>query len=641
MLRLIVILYFILFSTSIFSKEIPIIVISAGKTPQSYSSVGSQVTIIDSETIEAYPDSFLTDLLSSEAQGLNIFQLGGKGTNTGIQLRGLPKRYSTIYIDGVKMNDPSASDNGFYSQGLFKDSIDRIEILKGSQSSLYGNGAVGGTINIFTKKGRLGKHQNADVRAGENNTKDVFYSIDGADEKHNYYAGFNYYLTDGISAMDNDNTEKDPYQNNSVTANYGYKISENNSIENALRVTDSFLKYDSPTNGQDDLKPQTDDIEAHYSFKFKNINNNFKNTFGFSKSGSTRKATKYTGKENDFAGSKDIYTYLGEYNFNLDSKIIYGTDVEFLRAEFDHEHAGAKSKLTSGTEIYSQYVDYQFRPYGNIYATIGGRNDKHTSAGDEQSYRATGAYDLGGNSKVRSSYGIGFLFPSLYESDGYAYSRTSSDNINAERTSSFDIGYETYFDNLDLGLNITYFDIEIEDPLMGSNVDYIQQNFAGGKNTSKGIELATNWTDNKKLNIGFNYTYTKSYSGMDCDKPLRDAYGHTSCREQNNGPIDYAMVRVPLHAFSSKIDYEFNKNLNGSLLFTYKGRTRDYGSKNVDYYDQILDEYFLVDLNGSFKLNKNYKLNLSLKNLFDENYENSFEYSGTPRILNIGLNKSF
>ena len=642
MFRKLLILLFVLFETSkLYASEIPVIIISAGKTPQSYSSVGSQVTIIDTETIKSSSDLFLTDLLESETQGLNIFQLGGKGTNAGIQLRGLPKRYSTVYIDGVKMNDPSASDNAFYSQGLFIDSIDRIEVLKGSQSSLYGNGAVGGTINIVTKKGKLGKNQNATIRTGANNTQDIFYSFDGADEKQNYYVGFNYYSTDGISAMNNDNTENDPYENNSLTANYGYKISENSSIENSLRVTDSFLKYDSPSNGQDDLKPQTDDIEAHYSFKFKNTINNFKNTFGFSKSGSTREVTKASGKENDFAGSKDIYTYLGEYNFNLDSKIIYGTDVEFLRAKFDHERAGDKFKLTSGAEIYSQYIDYQFRPYEKIYATIGGRNDKHTSAGDEQSYRVTGAYDLGGNSKIRSSYGIGFLFPSLYESAGYMYTRTTPDNMNAERTSSFDVGYETFFDTLNLEFNITYFDIEIDDPLMGSNVDYIQQNFAGGKNTSKGIELATNWTDNNKLNINFNYTYTKSYSGMDCDKPLKDAFGLTSCLDLNNGPIDYAMVRVPLHAFSSKIDYEFNKSLNSSLLLKYKGRTRDYGTADQSYRDQILDEYFLIDLASTYKFSNEYRLDFSLKNLLDKGYENSNLYTGIPRTMNIGLKKSF
>ena len=637
MLRALVFFYFIFFSTSIFSKEIPIIVISAGKTFQSYSSVGSQVEIIDSETIKKSSDSFLTDLLKNEVQGVNIFSLGGRGTNTGIQMRGLPKRYSTIYIDGVKMYDPSTPDNSFYAEGLFKDSIERIEILKGSQSSLYGNSAVGGTINIFTKKGRLGKHQNAAVRYSENNSQDVFYSIDGANENQNYFVGFNYYKTDGISAMNND-SEKDPYENNSLTANYGFDISENITIENYLTLKESYIKYDEPTAGRDDTKNSSDNFEAHYNLKFKNTHNNFKNTFGLSKSGTSRMVTNYKNREHTYEGFKNMLTYLGEYNFNLDRKIIYGSDIEFFKAKYPTDPGVYK---THDEEIHSQYVDYQFRPYENIYATIGGRNDRHTLSGDEQSYRITGAYDLGNNSKIRSSYGTGFLFPAIYESGEYAWTNQNGESIHAEKTTSFDIGYETYFNTLDLGFNITYFDILVEDPIMGSNITSFQDNVPGAENTSKGIELATNWTDNKKLNIGFNYTLTKSYSGMDCDKPKKDAFGYTSCLDTGHGWLESAMVRVPLHAISSKINYQINKDLNSSLLLTYKGQTRDYGGTDYSFKDQILDEYLLLDLVSSYKLSRNYKLDFSLKNLLDKDYENSLDYSGTPRTMNIGLNKSF
>jgi vitamin B12 transporter len=637
MLRVILFLYLILSSAVVFSKEIPVIVISAGKTPQSYSTVGSQVTVIDAETIENSSESFLTDLLNNEVQGMNIFSLGGKGTNTGIQMRGLPKRYSTIYIDGVKMYDPSTPDNSFYGEGLFKNSIDRIEILKGSQSSLYGNSAVGGTINIFTKKGRSGKHQDAAVRYGENNSQDFFYSIDGANEKQNYFVGFNYYKTDGISAMNND-SEKDPYENNSLTANYGYDISENNTIENYLTLKESYVKYDEPTNGRDDTKNSSDNLEAHYSLKLININKKFKNTFGYNKSATSRMVTKYTSQENTYEGFKNMFTYLGEYNFNLDSKIVYGADIEFFKAKYPTDPGVYK---THDEEIHSQYVDYQFRPYDNIYATIGGRNDRHTLSGDEQSYRITGAYDLGNNSKIRSSYGTGFLFPAIYESGEYAWTNQNGESIHAEKTTSFDIGYETYISSLDLNFNITYFDILVEDPIMGSNITNFQDNVPGAENKSKGIELSTNWTDNKKLDIAFNYTFTKSYSGMDCDKPEKDKWGYTSCLDTGHGWLESAIVRVPIHALSSKISYKFKKDWDNSLLMTYKGRTRDYGGTDYSFKDQILDEYFLVDLKSSYKLYDNFNLDFSIKNLFDKNYENAFLYSGTPRTLNIGLNKSF
>ena len=130
--------------------------------------------------------------------------------------------------------------------------------------------------------------------------------------------------------MSND-SENDPYENNSLTLNYGYKISENNTIENSLRFKDSYLEYDEPTDGRDDTLNSSDNLEAQISLKFINTKDKFKNTFGYYKSASSRMVTQYDTKQKTYEGFKNMINYLGEYNFNLDNKIIYGVDLEFLR----------------------------------------------------------------------------------------------------------------------------------------------------------------------------------------------------------------------------------------------------------------------------------------------------------------------
>ena len=209
------IIIMLLFFNKAFSKDVPVIVISPGKTPQSLSTVGSTVTVIDGETIRNSNESFLGAIIDQESGSTNAFQDGGHGTNMGIQLRGLEKRYSTVFIDGVKMSDPSSPDNSFYFQNIMKESIDRVEVLKGNQSSLYGPNAIGGTIHIFTKKGKPGFRSNTIVKSGSNDTNSIYYSADGGNNKVSYYLGVNRFLTNGISAM-NDNDESDSYENKAL-----------------------------------------------------------------------------------------------------------------------------------------------------------------------------------------------------------------------------------------------------------------------------------------------------------------------------------------------------------------------------------------------------------------------------------------
>jgi vitamin B12 transporter len=278
--RLFLLLLIFFESSKLYANEIPIIVISAGKSIQSYSAVGSDIEIIDSEILKKSEHNFIGDILDDNITGANYFQSGGHGSQAGIQLRGLPKRYSTVYIDGVKMSDPSNPDNSFYISNIMKDSIEKIEILKGSQSSLYGSSAIGGTINIFTKKGKKGNHRDYAVSSGSNGTNNLNASFNGANNNHDFYIGINKFTTDGISAMNDalNINDDDGYKNQSIVGNYGYKINENINFRGSLRFNDSLLNYDEVKAGRTDTNNKTDDIELSYNFQFNHKKSKYKNS---------------------------------------------------------------------------------------------------------------------------------------------------------------------------------------------------------------------------------------------------------------------------------------------------------------------------------------------------------------------------
>ena len=654
-LKIIVYLSFILFSNSVFSEPIPVIVIAPGKTIQAKSTVGSDIAVIGNQEISQSDEYFIGDIINDSLPGIGMFQSGGHGTVTGIQMRGLPGRYSTVYIDGVKMTDPSTPDGRFYGlNNIPTSSIERIEVLKGTNSSLYGSNSISGSIHIHTKKAKEEDiKQDISLNGGSFGTRQLAYNFFGKKDKHDLAVNLNGFATDGTSAM-NDNDEKDSYRSEGLSGNYGYQLNDVWRIENSLRYQDTLLEYDEPTyyNTYNDATSgkradgnSTDDYEASYSFKLIQDKNKFKNQIIVNKYKTNRQVQNYKDQKNingDYTGYRDSINYIGEYNYNLDTRIIYGLDNEFEASKFGTYSTGYKS-VKRDEFILSQYADVQFRPKEKLYSTFGLRRDDHRVSGDYYSARATFAYNYDNNTKFRTSFGNGIKFPTTQD----LYMGTAvidGSSLKPEQSVGIDFGIDKYIENLDLDLSLTLFKVNYEDHIAGwaSNVNergstYAVKNSAG-KIKNQGVELSTSKLLQDDLKINFNYTYTDSFDGEDCDNPDKRP---ADC-------IDEQGVLVPRHSMNGKLTKNIN-NLDLMFKAKYVGERRSYGNFNSEIlwgkyttsHDMILGHYATFDILANLKGGNGKNYFFSLKNILDTDYETSHAYKGEDRTFNLGVKTEF
>ena len=638
--KLNIIFYLIIFSlvlNPVFSADIPIIVIAPSKKAQSLSTVGTSVTIYNEADIGNSNDSFIGDILS-DGPSMNFNQSGGKGTISGIQLRGLPKAYSTVYIDGVKMSDNSTPKNDYYIDDILSSQISRVEILRGNQSSMYGSGALGGTINITTKRGKPGLQKNYFYNTGTYGTQNASASISGADDDSDFYVGLEGYITDGISAMSH-NEEKDSYKNYSLVANYGYKPSDNTELRTNYRFIDARLDYDSINRDYPDHLDNSHEKESAVSANFLyKPSQRFTNSFNFSNGYNSRTGNNIKGsftnsfRKNNYWSYRTAINYQGIYNFNLDNSIVFGTEKEWN--EMDYEENGGRSDatdVTMGEEVTSKYFDFQSRLSNNLYATAGIRFDDHTQAGDEDSERFTLAY-LIPNGKLKASHGTGIKFPSLYEFK----TSTNPSNLVAESGKSIDLGIEKSFPEKNLSFDITFFKHSYQDTIEGwQDASWTPVNMPGTV-TSKGVEVASKYKLNDIFSFALNYTYNSTYDGADFDDP-------------NMGPnsqglfTNSQLVRIPRNLINLNTQISLLKDLDISLKTKWSDSTRDYNNINVGQSDgdKRLAPYLLNDLSVNYNIGLGYKAFMEIGNIWDKEYYTALEYNMMPRTANFGIKRSY
>ena len=619
---------------AVFAADIPIIVIAPSKKAQSASIVGTSVTVLDETFFKNSNEFFLGDALASNSTSANFFQNGTLGQTSAIQLRGMPKRYSTVYIDGVKMSDPASPSNDFNFNHILTSQIARVEILKGNQSSVYGSGAIGGTINIITKKGEPGFQKNIQYNNASHGTNNLSLSLSGADENDNFRIGLERFQTDGMSAMTH-NDEKDRYRNNSLVANYAHKFSDKIKFESNLRVAETYSQYDKEVDvATADHSEELDALQSSSNISLVyEPNSQFANKLTLANTYIERIAAETPNSGNtaqdNYYGDRNAFIYSGNYNFNLDNSVVFGFEREEDQMGYNKDMTGRKNNHAYVT---SSYFDYQSRVTNNIYATFGSRFDEHKHAGNEDSHRVTLAYLFDDKTtKLKSSYGTGFRFPSLYELN---WLNSFNSSMTAETSKSFDFGIEKSFSNLGLSIDASYFNIRYEDTLegwKGPKGDWSTNNFPGVVK-SQGLELISNWKKSDTLNFGLNYTYTSTYDGAEQDDP-----------DKNENYHDARMVRVPRNIINLVTNMKIPgyKDLDLSLTTKWSDSSRDYGNGNRTWRDEMIDDYLVNDLSIKYNLWDSYNLFFDIDNILDEKYETVRDYSQMDRSFNFGIKKVY
>ncbi|MCM8819934.1 MAG: TonB-dependent receptor plug domain-containing protein, partial [Candidatus Omnitrophica bacterium] len=218
------------------------IIVTATKTLNYQAEVGSSTTVISEDEINRSGKKTVYEVLKGIA-GVSVVQNSAFGGVTSIYLRGAKPAHALILVDGVEVNDPMSTDRSFDFAHLTVDNIERIEIVRGPQSTLYGSDAIAGVINIITKKGEGKPTLSGYFEAGSHNTFKENLVLAGNLDKLDYSVSVSRLDTDGINKVAS-GSEDDGYKNTVISSKIGYKIFDNSELSLVTRFTDAKTSLD-------------------------------------------------------------------------------------------------------------------------------------------------------------------------------------------------------------------------------------------------------------------------------------------------------------------------------------------------------------------------------------------------------------
>ena len=610
------------------------VVISDTKFAQRQEKSGKVIEVISAKDLEKKSGQSLATVLS-QVTGVEINgNQSANGKNLGYYIRGGKNRQVLILIDGIPVTDASGISLEYDLRLLPVEQVERIEVMKGAASTLYGTGAATGVINITLKKAsKKAIEGNAYVNIGSNNTSEdkkyngqdfnQGFSVTGTQKKVNFFTGFNSTETKNMSQIAGENYEPDSFSRQNAIAKLGYKATDKLTFDffgNYDRLKNKYdLVFDNTGFYDTDINATTSEqVRFGFSPQYKYNKGQFVLNSGFTKL--NREYSEY----NTYTTATDYSLYqsrsvildgFNKYNVNTNFAVIVGANYQFHDMASQTPYGNLEREATK-FNILDGYTTLVYHFDFGLNINTGGRLNHHSAYGNNFVFNFNPSYNFKTSFplKVLASYSTAYITPSLYQ----LYSEYGNAELTPEKNATLEAGFETQLFDKKIKLDAVAF---YRDQTNSIDFYFNPSTFESfyvnidGTNKAKGVETEITFDVTAKLRLNANYTFTQ---------------------------VDEALNRlVPKHKANAGLDFQPNSRTLFNVNYQY------FDARNDAYFDGNtftattveLGSYQLVNALVKYELIKS-RLTVfgSVTNIFNEEFIENIGYATRGRNFKLGLN---
>ncbi|MEO1042433.1 MAG: TonB-dependent receptor [Pseudomonadota bacterium] len=568
-----------------------VIVVTGTRLPTPLDQVGRSVTVLTGADIELRQQRFIYDALAA-VPGIQILRTGSFGSAATVSVRGLDSDQTLVVQDGVVVNNPSSFGNGFDFANFDTADIERIEVIRGAQSTLYGSDAIGGVINIITKDGREGFGGDALLELGSFDSVRAGASVYGGNQIASGRVSISASTTNGFSSADEGagNTEDDGFDNVTISTKGRYQPTETLYVDVIARYQDSENEFDSfaggrPVDGNE--VGETEELTVAGFVTHTSFEGVLENRVGVTYLRNDRLNLTDGTPSFDALGTRISYEYQGTVKPADGLSLVGGAEYDVQESEVTVGFGGNQEiETTSGFGL----IQLDFLE--NLTLNVGARYDSSDEFGSETTFNASAAFTVPHIGTIlRSSFSEGFRAPTAGEL-GF------NPDLFAEFSDGWDIGLEQPIANGKARLSATYFDQEIDDLIAFDLSAFTFVNVQEFE--SKGVEIALDADLYQWLSFRGAYTYV----------------------DATNVTTTNVALNQPEHRFNAEIAAQATDRLTLSLGVNYNGSELD-GTNT-------LDSFTLINVRGQYALNEAIELFARVENATDADYQDNFGYGTAP-----------